>query len=324
MDQSELFWIAGKLEGQLPLLAPDVRESVDLALVDIAWKSYLRDAGPGETGPMFSGWKDADHVLLSADPRAGALLAWLSTRDGPLRSAAERLHKARGSSGIRFNADEKELLRDAGDMLRSAGVNFSDAPPVDQFARAIHAFRDDWRFASGPPGQSEEVGGAWAINLVLATFKAEAPQLGILTRQSLRADLDFEPSVLVEAWTRALQQFAVRTRVVVERMRGAGPVLAGLSKNARARNLVGALGALDTFRRVQVKRGWDLSDAGTTLLMRQLVEIGVATPTERGSLSWSLEPPKDSYARNENDTSINHDVIREFDDAMAAVDNLIS
>ena len=65
MEDVDLFWIAGSLHGRFPLLAPPVRAAVDLALVDIAWKSYVRDAGPGDTGPLFSGWQNADHILLS-------------------------------------------------------------------------------------------------------------------------------------------------------------------------------------------------------------------------------------------------------------------
>ena len=88
VDSVDLFWRAGSLHGRMPLLAPDVRAAAGLALVDLVWKAYIRDAGPGDVGPLFSGWKHSDHFLLSEDPRAGAVLSWLSSREGPLREGA--------------------------------------------------------------------------------------------------------------------------------------------------------------------------------------------------------------------------------------------
>lgn len=315
MEDVDLYWIAGSLHGRMPLLVPPVRAAVDLALVDLAWKAFVRDAGPGDTGPLFSGWQHADQVLLSEDPRAGAVLAWLASRDGPLRVAAIRLQRARGASGRRFNKDELAMLAVAGDGLRDAGVMLNAAPPVDNLVAALAALREDWRFASAAPSGSAELGGAWAINLALATFPAVAPQPGIVTRESLRADQSFDRMVLLRSWATATQTVYERVRLISDRFRDARDSIEGLSKNARGREVIGALAALETLRRPHIKRGWELSEAGTTLVMRQLVDLGVARSEERAAISWAA--PKilrtDDRAQHLSDG----DAVREFDEAMS-------
>lgn len=171
----------------MPLLTPELRAAVDLALVDRVWKSYVRDAGPGDVGPLFSGWKHPDHVLLSEDPRAGAVLSWVSSREGPLRHGANLLHEARGRSGTRFSAADKDMLAESLAVLSRHGVMLNAAPPVENLMAAVKALRNDARFLSDNPGGGGYLGGAWAINLALATISTPAPQPGIVTRELLKS-----------------------------------------------------------------------------------------------------------------------------------------
>ena len=319
MEDVDLFWIAGSLHGRFPLLAPPVRAAVDLALVDIAWKSYVRDAGPGDTGPLFSGWQNADHILLSEDPRAGAVLAWLASRDGPLRPAATLLQRARGASGTRFSKTELAMLADAGDVLGDAGVMLNAAPPVDNLVTAVTALRDDWRFASSAPARSAELGGAWAINLALAPLPAVAPQPGIVTREALRADQPFDRTVLVRSWAAAAHGTYELVRLIQDRLRDSSSILESFSKNARAHGLIGALTALEIMRRPNIKRGWELSEAGTTMVIRQLVEKGIVRYEDRGMIALAL-PKKRRHIKAE----MSHDsAVLEFDKAMALADRVL-
>lgn len=321
MEDVDLFWIAGSLHGRFPLLAPSVRAAVDLALVDLAWKTYVRDAGPGDTGPLFSGWQHADHVLLSEDPRAGAVLAWLASRDSPLRAAATRLQRARGASGRRFSKIELAMLADASEVLRDIGVMLNAAPPVDNLVDAIAALREDCRFASSPPSSSAELGGAWAINLALAISPAVAPQPGIVTREAMRVDQSFDRTVLLRSWATAAHTVYERARFIADRFHSASDIIGRLSRNARGREIIGALAALETLRRVHIKRGWELSEAGTTLVMRQLVNMGVARSEARAEISWLM--PK--ILRRDDDPKVSNDgdAVREFDEAMMFADRLL-
>lgn len=291
MEDVDLFWIAGTQHGRLPLLDPAVRSAVDLALVDLVWKAYLRDAGPSDTGPLYTGWRHVDQVVLSEDPRAGAVLAWLAARDGPLQHAAGLMQRARGAAGIRFGAREIAMLSDAGAALRNGGVSLNAAPPVDRLLEVIAALRADWRFASAAPARLAEVGGAWAVNLALATLPTPAPQPGIVTREALRVDLELERETLLGSWGAAATGVYERVRHVADRLRSAASILDSFSTNARARDVIGALAALDAMRRPHIKRGWSLSDAGTTLIVRQLVGLGVARSDAPGEIAWALSPP---------------------------------
>lgn len=309
----------------MPLLAPPVRAPVDVALVDLAWKAYLRDAGPGDTGPLFSGWRHADQVLLSEDPRAGAVLAWLAGRDGPLREAAALMQRARGASGSRFGNNEIAMLADAGDVLRAAGVALNAAPPVDNLLEAIVTLRADWRFASSAPGHSAVFGGAWAVNLALATLLTPAPQPGIVTREALRVDLELERDTLLRSWGAAATGIYDRVRQVAERLRAAAPVLVSFSKNARAREVIGVLAALETMRRPHIKRGWGLSDAGTTLINRQLFDVGVARSDAPGEVAWALSLPASAERHIAGTVVNNHsDAIAEFDEGMAFANSVLN
>lgn len=322
MEDTDLFWIAGLLHGRMPLLSPLVREAVDLALIDIAWKAFNRDAGPGDTGQLFSGWQNADHVLLTEDPRAGAVLTWLSSRDGPLRAAARRVHRARGGGGLRFSADERDMLIHAIQASREAKVKLTGSPPVGNLFKVIATLKEDARFASAPPGRSGVVGGTWAINLALATFPAQAPQPGIVRREALRSDLPADRELFTDGWASTCRSVYDRVRSVARRVRDVEDVLASFSKNARARDIIPALAALDTVRRSHIKRGWELSEGGTTLVMRQLVENRVATTNGRGTLSWSFEGPVAPVA--EKAPGVDSAVLQEFDEAMALADRLLS
>ncbi len=322
MEDVDLFWIAGSLHGRMPLLSDPVRAAVDLALVDMAWKAFIRDAGPGDTGPLFSGWRHSDHVLLTEDPRIGSVLAYLASRDGPLRQAALRLQRARGADDIQFTSADHEMLIDAGNTLKEAGVQLIAAPPVDNLVTALTNLREDPRFASARPAQSAERGGAWAINLALITLPAQAPLPGIVARKALRIDRAVSRDSVLKGWGMTARSVYERVRTIADRLGGAEVALSKLSKNSRAPDIAGALAALDTLRRSHIKRGWELSESGTTVVVRQLDKLGVAHCAERGLRSWPSE--KRAFKERKNNQVREDDVIQEFDEAMAMVDRLLN
>ena len=318
----------------MPLLTPELRAAVDLALVDRVWKAYVRDAGPGDVGPLFSGWKHSDQILLTEDPRAGAVLSWLSSRAGPLRQGAHLIHEARGRDGTRFSADEKAMLADSLVVLAEHDVTLNAAPPVENLLAAVKALRGDPRFASDRPGSGGYPGGAWAVNLAFATIPTPAPHLGIVTRELLRSDTAPAPEILLRSWAQAIDATYKAVRQVAERLRRTAQQVETLSRNARAREVIGALAALDVVRRQHVKRGWRLSDAGTTLVMRQLAELGIGDPSQRGTLAWAAatDPPEpDRGARIEDDDNADGadagkdwKATAEFDEAMAFADRILA
>ena len=322
MEDVDLFWIAGTLHGRMPLLSDPARAAVDLALVDMAWKAFIRDAGPADTGPLFSGWQHSDHVLLTEDPRAGAMLSWLASRGGPLHPAASRLELARGGKTISFSAEEHEMLVDAAEALELAGVKLIAAPPVDNLTSAITELRADSRFASAPPGQSSEAGGTWAINLALSTLPTQAPQPGIVQRKALRMDEDRFRTCIREGWTDAVRATYDRVRTVADRLRSTEPILQNLSRNSRARDVSDALAALEMLKRGHISRGWALSNAGTTFVVRQLKNLGVGQMKERGRIDWSVT--RSTSRRHRYKKLPSDDAIVELDDAVAFADRLLS
>lgn len=243
------------------------------------------------------------------------MLAWLAARDGPLTAAAARMHRARGSGGMGFSADERAMLDDAGDALRAAGVSLNAAPPIDNLLSAITALRADARFASAPPARSAEVGGAWAINLALASLPTPAPQPGIVTRAALRVDLSLDREELLRSWGAAAALVYERVRHVADRLRDVSPIVDSFSINARIKEVIGAMAALEMVRRPQVKRGWALSEAGTTLIMRQLTDAGIARSDGRGELTWAYAPACRALVADH--APEDNAAIVEFDEAMA-------
>lgn len=324
MDSVDLFWRAGSLHGRMPLLAPNVRAATDLALVDLVWKAYVRDAGPGDVGPLFSGWKHPDHVLLSEDPRAGAVLSWVSSREGPLRHGAQLLHDARGRSGTRFCAAEKDMLAESLAAFAHHGVVLNAAPPIENLMTAVETLRDNARFLSDRPGGGGYTGGAWAINLALTTISTPAPQPGIVTRELLRTDTAPDREILLRSWSAAVDGAYKAVQQVAERLRRIAEQVDTFSRNARAREVVGALAALNVLRRQHVKRGWHLSDAGTTLVVRQLAELGLGSTSQRGMVWWLPSDEPAPLEISEEDEWEGWKVAAEFDEAMAFADRVLA
>ena len=322
MEDFDLFWIAGSLHGRMPLLSGSVRAAVDLALVDMAWKAFIRDAGPGDTGPLFSGWRHSDHVLLTEDPRVGSVLAYLASRDGPLRQSALRLQRARGTDDSHFTSAEREMLVDAGNALKGAGVQLIAAPPVDNLVTAVTNLREDPRFASARPAQSAERRGVWAINLALITLPAQPPLPGMVTRKALRIDRALSRDAVLKTWGMTARSVHERVRTIADRLGAAEVALSKLSKNSRAPAIAGALAALDTLRRSHIRRGWELSQSGTTVVVRQLDKLCAAHPAKRGLQSWALD--KRTFKVRRIEKVRDDDVIQEFDEAMAMADRILS
>ncbi|WP_330767157.1 hypothetical protein [Qipengyuania profunda] len=214
------------------------------------------------------------------------------------------------------------MLVDAGNALKGAGVQLIAAPPVDNLVTAVTNLREDPRFASARPAQSAERRGVWAINLALITLPAQPPLPGMVTRKALRIDRALSRDAVLKTWGMTARSVHERVRTIADRLGAAEVALSKLSKNSRAPAIAGALAALDTLRRSHIRRGWELSQSGTTVVVRQLDKLCAAHPAERGLQSWALD--KRTFKVRRIEKVRDDDVIQEFDEAMAMADRILS
>ena len=100
LARDTLFWTLGQLRGLgADGPAPSGRASA-FATVNLAWKTYLLDAGAREFGIHHSRSRHDDHILLTEDPRADAVLAYLPRHAASdVAQAAEQLLAARSYPG---------------------------------------------------------------------------------------------------------------------------------------------------------------------------------------------------------------------------------
>ena len=197
-----LFWTHGQLRGRCADGPKPFDRAAQFAVLDAAWRSFLRDAGAREFGLHHSRSPHDDHILLTEDPRADAMLDHLARHAiGDLADAAGRLLAARSYPGRalgRFNAEERKMLEAARHRFDDAEVDFQGPPPVSQLMKAIAHFREDYRFAAEGLGESAERGGGWAINLGLLTMQKNEAVTGIVPRAALRIDERLDDSVLTD------------------------------------------------------------------------------------------------------------------------------
>lgn len=290
MDEADLFWITGLLHGRLPQLSPKVRSAIDLALVDMAWRTFVRDAGARDDDDTDRAANPDDDVLRTTDPRAGAVAAYLASKAGPLQLAAKTVQLARGASGRRFSPEERAMLESAHGALASARVSLRTGPPHNRLLAALRALREDGRFTCPPPGRGAETGGAWAVNLALLTMTSPAPVPGIVSRAIFRDDHELSTVALIASWSKAAHAVHERAIAIGERIKLADEFLADVPVNSRAHDLAGPLAAIGALHRSSIKRGWQLSDGGVTLVMRKLAERGIATQDRIGTIYWQQSP----------------------------------
>lgn len=321
MDEADLFWITGLLHGRMPQLAPKVRRAIDLALVDIAWRTFVRDAGARDDGRSDQASRPDDDVLRTTDPRAGAVVGFLASQAGPLQSAAKTIQLARGASGRRFSPEERAMLEDARSALATARVSLRSGPPHNRLLAALCSLRTDWRFICPPPGRGAEAGGAWAVNLALLTMASPAPVPGIVSRAIFRDDLQLGTVQVIASWTKAAHAVHERAIAIGERMQSADECMADVPVNSRAHDLAGPLAAIGALHRSSIKRGWQLSDAGVTLVMRKLADRGVALQDRNGTIFWHLSPQARSEIPPSN--SDRESVLSELADAVAFADKVL-
>jgi hypothetical protein len=322
MDEADLFWITGLLHGRMPQLAPRVRSAIDLALVDFAWRAFVRDAGPSDSDDADQASIPDDDVLRTRDPRAGAVVSFLASKAGPLQVAARTIELARGAGGRRFSAEERAMLEASDVALKSAKVSLRSGPPHNRLAAALRSLRQDWRFVSPPPGRGPERGGAWAVNLALLTMTSPAPVPGIVSRALFRNDLERYTGPLIASWVKAAGIVNERAILIAQRIKSADDRLSGVPINSRSHELAGPLAALGALHRASIKRGWQLSDAGVTLVMRKLADCGLATQDRNGHILWqeraevgSVSPPQGS------EDSV---ALAELEDALSFADKVLA
>lgn len=292
MDEADLFWITGLLHGRMPQLAPKVHNAIQLALVDMTWRSFVRDAGVGAGDDRASdrAMKHDDDVLRTSDSRAGAVVAFLASKAGPLQTAAKIIHVARGASGRRFSAEERAMIETARTALATARVSLRSGPPHNRLLSALRSLRDDWRFICPPPGRGTEIGGAWAVNLALLTKASPVPVPGIVTRAIFRDDVEIRTAALIASWAKAAHAVHDRVISIGQRIQSADERMADVPANSRAHDLVGPLAAMGALHRSSIKRGWHLSEGGVSLTMRKLADRGVAVQDRNGTIFWNKGP----------------------------------
>ena len=76
------------------------------------------------------------------------------------------------------------------------------------------------------------------------------------------------------------------------------------------------------LKRGHISRGWALSNAGTTFVVRQLKNLGVGQMKERGRIDWSVT--RSTSRRHRYKKLPSDDAIVELDDAVAFADRLLS
>ena len=284
--RDDLFWTLGQLRGRsADGPTPSARTNA-FATVNAAWRAYRLDAGARELGIHHTGSPHDDHVLLTEDPRADAVLSYLAQHvAGDTARAAEQLLAARSYPGRahgRFDAEERDMLEAAKQGLNRAKVSFDGLPPVSQLMEALGRFREDYRFAAEGLGDTAERGGVWAINLALLTMQQADAVAGIVPRAALRIDEALEEAVLVDWWVQRAADALADVSSITRRWRAAQTAMAPLSSDARARDVAHWLIGLDMVKAAHLVRGEHMSKGGVTRALNQLRSLNVSRSAMNG------------------------------------------
>ena len=313
-DHTSLGYALGRLAGAIRFASPEIRKVASLATVADAWRAYRRDAGLGNVGPAHRPSPNAQSILLTDDPRRDGVVLWLAAHGIPAIADAASVVVRMVNATRRFEADALAVLNAAQDAVTQA---VADGPlagacglayvgldhPLHGLARAAAAVDLLIRapdFAEGAgheallslPSRSirhyiaSEPAGCWALNLVLVARGIVPPVTGIIPRTVFRLDLaDAErASALVAHSNReALAAFTNFERM--ESVLGRGrEALAGLSRNARARDAWALIVAIGPLRRIQLARALGLSRAGADIQAHALARAGLVTLAAGGRI----------------------------------------
>jgi hypothetical protein len=300
--------LAGRIGGALAMAPPGTVAASAQRQLSVIWEVFRRDAGTPDVGREHHVSSD---LLVTDDPRRDGLLLWLADHArAPLADAAALTVKL-VSARRRFDADQQAMLSAALDLQPPLPDTMTVTAITDWLLACAAALRVDARFAetSGeafalalPRGRYDgfraaEPGGCWAANLAIAARTVGLPiPPGSLSRMMLRLDLEPEDraAMLIPDWHRGLERadhtlFATHRELV----RGA-TALAGLSKNARARDAWSLIVGLGSPTRAQLTRALDLSRGGGALVVRHLVEAGLVLAHDNGRLM-----PREDIHRSE-------------------------
>jgi hypothetical protein len=314
LDLTSLGYAIGRLAGATRFASPEIRKVAALATVSDAWRAYRRDAGPGDVGTAHEASADSMSILLTDDPRRDAVVLWLATHGVPAIADAATTVVRMVNATRGFEADALALLNAAqdavaqapagGPLTRACGLADLDPDhPLQGLARATTAVDrliTTADFAEAPghdailplPSRSmrhyvaSEPAGCWALNLALVASGVAPSVPGIVPRAAFRLDQeDAERSAaLIDHGSHAaLGAFSELERIEAALVRGRH-TLAGLSRNARARDAWALIVAAGPLRRIQLARALSLSRAGADIQADALARAGLVTLAAGGRI----------------------------------------
>lgn len=314
LELTSLGYALGRLAGATRFASPEIRKVAALATVSDAWRAYRRDAGAGDVGPAHQASAHSMSILLTEDPRRDAVVLWLATHGVPAiaDAATTVVRMVKATRG--FEADALTLLNAAqdavaqapagGPLTRACGLaDLGPDHPLQGLARAIAAVDSlitTPDFAEGHghdavislPSRSmrqyvaAEPAGCWALNLTLVARGTVPSVTGIILRTAFRLDLeDTERSAALINHSNhaALGAFSELERIEAALVRGSDS-LAGLSRNARARDAWALIVAAGPLRRIHLARALSLSRAGADIQADALARAGLVTLAAGGRI----------------------------------------
>ncbi len=314
LDLISLGYAFGRLAGAVRFASPEIRSVARLAAVAGAWRAYRRDAGGGDVGPAHQPSSDPSSVLMTDDPRRDAVVLWLAANgvSAIAEAATTIVRMVNATRG--FDADALALLNAAhdavgqvpagGPLTRACGLaDFGPDHPLQGLtcaAAAVDNLITTPDFAEGHghdavislPSRSmrqyvaAEPAGCWALNLTLLARGTVPSVTGIIPRTAFRLDLeDTERSAALidHSSHAALGALSELERIEAALVRGRDS-LAGLSRNARARDAWALIVAAGPLRRVQLARALGLSRAGADIQADALARAGLVTLAAGGRI----------------------------------------
>lgn len=335
----------------------ELRQTVALAHISAAWDVFRRDAGPGVVGPAHYPSIASVSLLSTNDPRRDSVLLWLADHGTPAISEAAGLVADMVSATKRFGAEQQNLLQVARDALEFSGSpgpiarllprDHADGEgplaPLCVLAGAVDQLRGDPAYleASGaevrhrfPEGAVShyvpaEPGATWALNLALlsrVTLRLGSPACpGLVSRQLFRTLESDELAVaLVEGDATALEAgYTLFGQIEPDLVKG-DEVLAGMSRNSRARTTWRLIVALGGISRAQLARGLNLSRAGADIQAHALSKAGLVTLEPGGRIVRQSHQTRDRVYQAAGGDGVSTGVFADFDASMAEIDRLLA
>jgi len=316
LDLTHLAYAFGRLAGATCFASSEIRKVAALTTVSDAWRAYRRDAGAGDVGPAHQASADSMSILLTDDPRRDAVLLWLADHGVPAIAAPAATLARMVDATRRFASDELALLDTAqialfaasttGPLAIALGLAGLDADhSLQSIAPAVGAVDilfDHPNFAEhqghdamldlpgGPLHRhvAAPPSGCWALNLALLSHNAGVvPGLaGQLPRAVFRLDLTVQErtEALVKHCEHTARGGFDRLTLINRRCVRGIEALAGLSRNARAREAWALIVAVGPLRRIQLARALGLSRAGADIQAHALARAGLVTLVAGGRI----------------------------------------